>query len=124
MSETGRPIVWVLKEQVKSSASGITPMDYTAALKFGDLQFMTDFDIPLHHSSSVADEWFKAISRVVKVFDQERDYIILTGQPLAMFICGQMFQSAGIRPRILVWRRQQEMYVVYNSMLDFVQSTR
>lgn len=110
-----RPKVWAIKEQVKTTSAGAVPMDYSAAYEYGDLEFITDMDPPLH-PGTVRLEWERQVLRFLKVFDPDRDYVILTGSPLAIFLVGQLL--GGIehlrRPRVLVWRREQSRYVVFN----------
>jgi hypothetical protein len=104
-----RPTVWVLKEQLRNAAA----FDYTPAYKYGDIRFITDFDLPLHAGSSLAKEWDKVVNSFMGDLDEERDYLILTGQPLAIFRLGQKLVAAGLSPRCLIWRREQNEYVVW-----------
>ena len=110
-----KPIVWVVKEQMKPSASGVAPMDYTSAYEFGELRFITEFDPPLH-PGTVREEWKNQIVRFVAEYDPEKDFIILTGSPLAIFLIGGVISEirTPYKPRILVWRREQSRYVLFN----------
>ena len=108
-----RPTVWVLKEQVKSTTNGPVPMDYTAAYAYGNIRFITEMDLPLHPNSTVAKEWSKQVEKFMKEVNAN-DYVILTGQPLAMFLFGALCAVAEFIPNLLVWRREQSRYVVYD----------
>lgn len=111
-----RPTVWVIKEQVKSTPSGPTPVDYTPACAYGDLQFITEFDLPVHHGSTVADQWYLAVLDFVHKYNHETDYIVLTGSPLAIFLVGHVLAIVKKSPRVLVWRREQNQYLVYDPL--------
>lgn len=109
-----RPTVWVLKEQMRSGSSvGSSPMDYTPAYEYGDIRFITDFDLPLHPNSTIARHWYDMVRDFLKEFDPARDFLILTGQPLAMFMLGMIMGAVGVVPNILVWKREQGRYVLY-----------
>lgn len=112
MSE--RPTVWVVKEQVKRDMTGSTPMDYTPAYEFGDIKFITDMDPPLHANSTVLKEWQRQVREFVSAFNFDRDYLILTGSPLAIFMVGKILGEIKSQSpiQILVWRREQGRYVL------------
>jgi hypothetical protein len=112
-----RPTVWVLKEQMRGGDTR-APFDYTPAYKFGDLQFVTDFDLPIHGGSSLAREWHKNVDHCIGKMDAERDFVILTGQPLAMFTFGMKLTFSNTFPRVLVWRREQNEYVIHQPHLS------
>jgi hypothetical protein len=109
-----RPVVWVVKEQVKRDMTGSTPMDYTPAYEYGDLKFITDMDPPIHGSSTVKPEWLKQVGGFIREFNPDRDFMILTGSPLAIFVLGMMVGKINSRYpiQILVWRREQNKYVL------------
>lgn len=115
MSANKSPIVWVIKEQSKRGDSGSSIMDYTPAMKYGEIKFITDFDLPTHQASSAAESWQKAAARFVVEVDFDRDYLILTGAPLAIFTIGLLIGATNKFPRILVWKREQGIYVPFQS---------
>lgn len=110
-----RPTVWVVKEQVRRDSAGPVPMDYTPATKFGDLKFITDFDLPLNTQGSLATEWGRKLAVFMKEYDPDADWIVLTGSPLSIFMVGVSIGWAKLSPRILVWRREQGEYVPFDS---------
>jgi hypothetical protein len=110
-----RPTVWVLKEQVKSGPNGVASFDYTPAYKYGDIRFMTDFDLPVHAGSSLARAWHLAVDSCLGEMDDEKDFLILTGAPLAIYALGQKIAAAQMRPKLLVWRREQNAYAVFEA---------
>lgn len=107
------PIVWVIKEQVKRGVTGPAPMDYTPAFKYGEVRFITDFDMPLHAGGSLARAWNEAAIEFAQMYDQDKDFIIPTGQPTAMVMIGWILAVAGAIPRFLVWRREDNNYVPF-----------
>lgn len=112
------PKVWVVKEQVRSSDHGPRVMDYTPAMEFGELQFITDLDIPMHPASTVTAEWTKAVKKFFNEYQAQTDYIVLTGHTLSIFLIGVIFGASrisGYSPKILVWRRDQGRYIVFDS---------
>lgn len=113
-----KPIVWVIKEQVRRDATGAVPMDYTPAFKFGVVRFITDFDIPLYsrQGSGVAIQWFSKVVAFSKELDDDNDYIIMTGSPLAIFMVGAILSTCNKLPKILVWRRETSEYIIYDPM--------
>lgn len=119
---TQRPTVWVLKEQVISRPNGPQLMDYTPAYKYGDLRFITEFDLPLHPNSTVAGAWRKDVAKFLNEC-RPTDYLILTGQPLAIFMLGLQMgvESAAfpaLLPKLLIWKREQGQYIPFNPEID------
>lgn len=112
-----KPVVWVVKEQVVRGAVGSNAMDYSPAMVYGDIQFITRSDMPLHPASTVRALWDEDVEDFVKKYDEERDYIITTGQPTAIFAVGHALGLEGKNPRYLVWRREEGEYrVLENSV--------
>lgn len=107
-----RPTVWVLKEQLRGGDARQV-FDYTPAYKFGDIKFITDFDLPIHPGSSLAREWHKNVDWAIGQMDAS-DYLVLTGQPLAIYTLGAKMEAAGVSLEILVWRREQNEYVIHH----------
>lgn len=110
-----RPSVWVIKEQVRRQDVGSVPIDYTPAMKYGDVQFITEFDLPTHPSSTVAKRWHEAVRNFLHKYDESADWIILTGAPLSIFMVGALIGAANVAPRILVWRREQGAYIPFET---------
>lgn len=105
------PKVWIIKEQVKRMpGGGIEAMDYTPAMKWGELHFITDTDIPHYPGSSVAKEWTKKINKFVEQYDEQNDFIVCTGQPVAMVQIGFLMGKQLVAPRYLVFRREDNAY--------------
>lgn len=128
-----RPQVWIVKEQVRRGASGPEAMDYTPAMKYGDLRFITDFDPPPHAvpGSSVLRSWREKVNEFRNEFDPETDWIIASGQPTAMMMVAYLlgrqdgmnseFDSvhdgkARSAPRFLLWRREEGGYIPYDPL--------
>jgi len=109
-----RPTVWVVKEQIKTGSQGSSPMDYTPAYEYGDVKFITDFDMPLHPASSLHAEWHSRVRGFIKDYNPEVDFLILTGSPLAIFLVGHALSQirSQFPIKILVWRREQGRYVL------------
>lgn len=108
------PIVWIVKEQVARAGSGSVTMDFSPALEFGDLEFITVYDIPLYGKGVVMDQWNRDVRDFVQKYDPMHDFIVTTGQPLAIFMIGYELAKSGKRPRFLVWRREENRYRVVN----------
>lgn len=106
--------VFVIKEQVIRGDTGPTAMDYSAAMQYGELDFVTTHDMPLYGKSSVQDAWDKDVHRFVREYDSAHDFVVTTGQPTAIFSAGWALGAAGKIPRFLVWRREESRYRVVN----------
>lgn len=108
MSNT--PTVWVCKEQVSNGNA----MDYSPATAYGELEFITQFDIPLHRAigSTIALRWDGDVEKFVRLYQEDRDFIICTGQPTAIFAIGWALGRMEKLPRFLVWRREENRYRV------------
>lgn len=109
-----KPIVWIVKEQVARNESGSSPMDYSPALEFGDIEFITMHDVPLYGKGAVMDQWFRDAQVFVHKYDPMIDFIVPTGQPMAIFLMGVVLGYTGKPPRFLVWRREENRYRVVN----------
>lgn len=114
---SSRPKVWVVKEQVRSTGNGPVPVDYTAAYQYGDVEFITEFDLP-PRNGSLSDEWYKQVLRFVDAYDAKRDHIVLTGSPLAIFLVGFIMGSLRVEPRLLIWRREHNIYIPMAPRID------
>lgn len=108
------PTVWIVKEQMIRGETQPIPMDYSPAMAFGDIEFITHHDMPLYGKSSVQEHWNRDVQSFVKKYDPERDYIITTGQPMAILAVGFALGQEGKCPRFLVWRREENRYRVVN----------
>jgi hypothetical protein len=104
------PIVYVCKEQMIRSDVGPVPMDFTPAMEYGEIEFITTHDIPLYTKSNVQRNWDMDVNEFVTKYDDTRDYIITTGQPTAIFAIGHRLGMVGKTPRFLVWRREENRY--------------
>ena len=108
------PTVWVIKEQVIRGDTGPVVMNYSAAMEFGELEFITTHDIPLYGKSWVQDSWNKDVHDFVTDYNESTDFIVTTGQPTAIFVVGWVLGAAHKTPRFLVWRREENRYRVVN----------
>lgn len=106
------PTVWIIKEQMVRSETGSSVMDYTPAMRFGELRFITRHDLPSHGRSLAAVAWAEDVAEFVRQYDQNRDFIVTTGQPMAIFMVGYFLASVGKIPRFLAWKRELNAYVV------------
>lgn len=118
-----KPIVWIVKEQVRRSQNGVETMDYTPAMKWGEPRFITSFDPPtLLTKSTVLQKWKKDVQEFINEFDPEIDFIIASGQPTAMMMVGYLLgvvsypQRADPSPRFLLWRREENTYIPYDPL--------
>jgi hypothetical protein len=92
-------------------------MDYTPAYEFGDVCFITEFDLPLHPRSTVTRAWIQDTDKFLNTVKSE-DFLILTGQPIAIFMIGCRLMSdvpPNRWPTLLVWRREQGKYVTFDA---------
>lgn len=107
-----KPTVWVVKEQMMRGDLGSVAMDYSPAMKFGDIEFITHHDLPLHPHSSVRNSWALDVLEFVNKYDPHRDYLVATGQPMAILMVGYYLGMAGKAPQFLVWRPAENLYRV------------
>ena len=117
--------VWIVKEQVIRGEAGPALMDYSPALEFGDLEFITTHDMPMYQKSTVQENWNADVTRFARAYDPDSDYIVTTGQPTAIFMVGWVLGMAQKAPRFLVWRREENRYrplVVTAGFTQFTES--
>lgn len=108
-----KPIVWIVKEQMTRTETGSIPMDYSKAMDYGDLRFITTHDMPLYGGASTAqDGWNEDVVRFTSEYDPDHDFIITTGQPMAIFMVGWILALCHHEkdPQFLVWRREENRY--------------
>ena len=89
-------------------------VDYMPATKFGDLVFITGSNQRLsNHPNSLENKVIlNQIETVLREFDPEEDYLLCTGSPTIMAICGSVL-GEDLR-KILNWdNRAHEYYEVY-----------
>jgi hypothetical protein len=106
--------VWIVKEQMLRNEIGTVPMDYSPAMQWGDIEFITMHDMPMYVRSSVQEAWNQDVLKFAEQYDQQKDYIITTGQPMAIFCVGWVLGFERKIPRFLVWRREENKYRVVN----------
>ncbi|CAB4120830.1 hypothetical protein UFOVP2_8 [uncultured Caudovirales phage] len=104
------PTVWIVKEQMLRNDVGSVPMDYSPAMQYGDIEFITQHDMPMYGKSSAQSAWNEDVNAFVIKYDPAFDYIITTGQPMAILAVGFALGRAGKCPRFLVWRREESRY--------------
>lgn len=104
--------VWIIKEQVARGPAGPAVMDYSAACEFGDIEFVTQHDMPLYSRSSVQAAWDDSVKKFAAEYNEVHDFIVTTGQPTAIFAAGWVLGLTGKTPRFLVWRREEGRYRV------------
>jgi hypothetical protein len=115
-----RPKVFVIKEQVRRTEIGNEPMDYSPAMMYGDIEFITKTDMPSYPNSSVQMNWDIDVARFVEAYDPSCDLIITTGQPTAIFAVGHALGLVKKSPRFLVWRRDENQYRVLNHVSSVI----
>lgn len=106
------PTVFVVKEQMIRTDAGPAPMDLAPAYEFGNIEFITKTDLPLYRNGSVMVQWAEDVSRFIKQYDPNTDFIVPTGQPAAIMAIGFLLGRVGKIPRFLVWRREENRYRV------------
>jgi len=102
--------VYIVKEQVIRNDVGVTPMNYDAAMEFGEIEFITYHDLPMYGRSSVQAQWNADVLEFVANYNPETDFIVTTGQPTAIFAVGWALGRVNKTPRFLVWRREENRY--------------
>lgn len=110
-----RPIVWIVKEQMRRMGQHTEPMDFSPAMSYGEIMFITRHDIPLYTSNSVQMSWELDVANFVMKYNESRDFIIATGQPTAIFAVGYALGLARKTPRYLIWRREDNCYRVLDT---------
>lgn len=109
-----RPKVYIIKEQMVRGETGPIVVDYSAASEFGDIEFITRWDMPMYGKSSVQEVWNADVLDFVDRYNERSDYVVTTGQPVAIFSVGWALGRANKVPRFLVWRREEGRYRVLN----------
>lgn len=114
------PKVWIIKEQMRRTANGSEVMDFTPAMSYGELQFITKFDMPVNGiGSMMMVEWLKAAQHFIDEYDDSKDFIITTGKPSDIFMVGWLLGQSysnmhNKSPRFLVWRHEENRYRVFD----------
>lgn len=115
-----KPKVWIVKEQMIRGEIHPIPMDYSQAFEYGEIKFITTHDMPIYGKGSVQDVWNKDALRFAIEYDEMHDYIIVTGQPTAIFCIGWLLGDFRKIPRFLIWRREENKYRVMNFDATFL----
>lgn len=110
MKNNRDPIVWVVKEQVRRDASGPALMDFSGAAAYGEVRFITRFDLPMYPASVLYTDWMAKVIEFILEYDDTKDFIVTTGQPTALFEVGRQMGIHGKKPRFLVWKREDNAY--------------
>ena len=105
--------VWIIKEQSVRTETGTVPMDYSKAYDYGDIEFITTGDMPMYGGPSQAQQmWNEDVARFAAEYNPDTDFIITTGQPMAIFMVGWILSNMfpTVQPKFLVWRREENRY--------------
>jgi hypothetical protein len=114
------PKVFVIKEQMMRNDVGSVPMDYSPAIQYGDIEFITHHDMPTYGKSHAQSAWNDDVQRFVTAYDPDHDFIITTGQPTAILAVGFALGQVNKHPRFLLWRREENRYRPVYFDADFV----
>jgi hypothetical protein len=115
-----KPKVWIVKEQMIRGETQPIPMDFSPAMQFGEIEFITAFDMPMYPRGSVQDAWNEDVASFVRRYDEKNDYIITTGQPMAIFCVGWVLGMERKAPRFLIWRREENKYRVVHFDVSWI----
>ncbi len=105
------PNVRIIKEQMLRGETGPAPMDYSPAAAYGDLEFITTHDMPMYNRSMVQKAWNADAIRFSQEYNDDMDFVVTTGQPVAIFTAGWILGLVGKTPNFLVWRREEGKYL-------------
>ena len=83
------------------------------------MRFITTHDIPLHTGSSAGRRWAADVDKFLQEYDDKKDYIVATGQPMAIMLTGFMLGAYKLLPRFLVWRREENNYLPFDPLSIF-----
>lgn len=101
--ENKTPVVWVTQEMPR--------FNYTSAEKFGDVKFVTatDFNNMVNsiHNRDLVDN----ITRTLRDFDFDRDYIAPTGSPIISMAVMAVLGRKCKKFKILKWDNRDYVYV-------------
>lgn len=109
MNDSKRGTVWVLQESIIPGSNGV-PMDYSAAERYGDVQFVLTVEPSKHDGSTINEHVAEELARMAMLYRENEDYIVLTGSPVAIFMAGAAIAAAGKAARMLVWNRKTAVY--------------
>lgn len=112
---SNRPIVWVIKEQMRRTGVGSEVMDFTPAMAYGELRFILKHDMPMNPGSPMMKDWWDSIDRFADRYDADRDFIIATGKPSDIFMVGWSLGAHLKHPRFLNWQREENRYRVFDT---------
>lgn len=85
-------------------------LDYSPAEEFGDVVFMTAEEYKPVKSSLRNVEILQRIRAMMRTFDPERDYLVLTGNPVAIGFAFHLAASRYNSFRCLQWDRFSGQY--------------
>ena len=108
-SDVKRGTVWVLQESLVPGGNG-TPMDYSPAERFGDVQFVLNIEPSRQQGGTINQHVYAQLLRMAELYREDRDYLVLTGSPLSIFMAGMVLVEVDKTPNILAWDRRTRTY--------------
>ena len=91
-------------------------IDYSEAIKFGDIEFVTDLEFSLVDASLKNVRIFERLDYLKSAFNPEEDFLVMTGSPVTFGLCFHQLalKSVDLQVplRILVWDRRSREYRV------------
>jgi hypothetical protein len=101
--------VWVTQD---------TNKDFSGALQFGDVKFLTDDDV--HSIEGPHNTWlFGHLNRRVEKIDPRKDWLVIAGSP---YVAATVFMLLGLQGkqsvRVLRWDNRDHRYIPMNINLS------
>lgn len=87
-------------------------LDYSPAESWGELTFVTHKDFtPMGAMSPYNADLTREIKRVVKTFDSETDFVVISGSPLVTAVFFMALAERGVkRVNVLRWSNRDTQY--------------
>jgi len=85
--------------------------NYSSAHSFGEPTFITSNEYDSIGNSNVNDEIMSEIRDMVANYDNSRDYILLSGDPIVIALVVHAALSRHESIRVLKWDAQERIYI-------------
>lgn len=108
-NNTPRGTVYVLTESIIPGSNGV-PIDYSPAEQYGNVEFVVHIEPSRQRQSTINAAIYRQLLQMAELYREGRDYLVLTGNPMVIFMAGMAMVEVDKVPTLLMWDRKRATY--------------
>lgn len=106
------PVVYILRESfIRYGAEAQRPLDYTPALDFGQIEFVTNSEPSVSPGSRFNEDLVSDLRTFAAKYRPEIDYIVPSGATTMVLLAGMLLGQRHRRVQVLHWHNARRAYL-------------